>query len=137
MAPDVRNEPGNERRKLPGNLTDPRFSRQIRFAPLGPEGQRRLGEATAVIVGCGALGTVQASLLARAGVGKLRLIDRDYVEESNLQRQLLFTEQDGRDSMPKAEAARRHLIAANSGIEIEAHISDLDPENAAELLPAD
>jgi adenylyltransferase/sulfurtransferase len=90
-----------------------------------------------VIVGCGALGTVQASLLARAGVGRLRLIDRDYVEESNLQRQLLFTEQDARDAVPKAEAARRHLIAVNSGIEIEAHVSDLDPENADELLRAD
>jgi adenylyltransferase/sulfurtransferase len=129
MAPEVTNTPGNQ--------PDPRFSRQIRFAPLGPEGQRRLGEATAVIVGCGALGTVQASLLARAGVGRLRLIDRDYVEESNLQRQLLFTEQDVRDAVPKAEAARRHLIAVNSGIEIEAHVSDLDPENADELLRAD
>jgi molybdopterin/thiamine biosynthesis adenylyltransferase len=129
MAPEVTNKPGNQ--------PDPRFSRQIRFAPLGPEGQRRLGEATAVIVGCGALGTVQASLLARAGVGRLRLIDRDYVEESNLQRQLLFTEQDARDAVPKAEAARRHLIAVNSGIEIEAHVSDLDPENADELLRAD
>jgi adenylyltransferase/sulfurtransferase len=129
MAPEVTNKPGNQ--------PDPRFSRQIRFAPLGPEGQRRLGEATAVIVGCGALGTVQASLLARAGVGRLRLIDRDYVEESNLQRQLLFTEQDVRDAVPKAEAARRHLIAVNSGIEIEAHVSDLDPENADELLRAD
>jgi molybdopterin/thiamine biosynthesis adenylyltransferase len=133
MAPDVRNEPGNG----PRNPGDPRYSRQIRFAPLGPEGQQRLGEATAVIVGCGALGTVQASLLARAGVGKLRLIDRDYVEENNLQRQLLFTEEDARDAMPKAEAARRHLLAANSGIEIEAHVSDLDPENAGELLRAD
>src|SRR5271154_5003798 len=114
-----------------------RYSRQTRFAPLGPLGQERLGAATAVIVGCGALGTVQASLLARAGVGTLRLIDRDYIEESNLQRQLLFTEDDARNTMPKAEAARRHLLAANSSVRIEAHVSDLDPENAAELLRAD
>lgn len=111
-----------------------RFSRQIRFAPLGPEGQNNLAAATAVIVGCGALGTVQASLLARAGVGALRLIDRDYVEESNLQRQLLYSEADAREGLPKTEAARRHLLEANSEIRIESHVSDLNPENAGELL---
>ncbi len=111
-----------------------RFSRQIRFAPLGAEGQEILGAATAAIVGCGALGTVQASLLARAGVGTLRLIDRDYVEESNLQRQLLYTESDAREGLPKAEAARRHLLEANSGVSIEACVSDLNPENAPDLL---
>jgi len=84
-----------------------RFSRQIRFAAFGEEGQEKLAAATAVIVGCGALGTVQASLLVRAGVGRLRLIDRDYVEESNLQRQILYTEQDARAGLPKAEAARK------------------------------
>jgi molybdopterin/thiamine biosynthesis adenylyltransferase len=116
-------------------LPDPeRFSRQIRFAPLGKEGQKNLGAATAVIVGCGALGTVQASLLARAGLGTIRLIDRDYVEESNLQRQLLYTESDARQGLPKAEAARRHLLDANSGIRIETHVSDLNPENADDLL---
>jgi molybdopterin-synthase adenylyltransferase len=111
-----------------------RFSRQIRFAPFGPEGQERLSGATAAIVGCGALGTVQASLLARAGTGAIRLIDRDYIEESNLQRQLLYTEADAQQGLPKAEAARRHLLEANSGIRIEAHVSDLNPENADELL---
>lgn len=111
-----------------------RFSRQIRFTPFGPEGQEKLSTATAVIVGCGALGTVQASLLARAGVGRLRLIDRDYVEESNLQRQILYTEQDARTAMPKAEAARRHLLEANSGVEIEALVADLNPADAEELL---
>jgi len=80
------------------------------------------------------LGTVQASLLARAGVGTLRLIDRDYVEESNLQRQLLYTESDARQGLPKAEAARRHLLDANSAIHIETYISDLNPENADDLL---
>jgi len=111
-----------------------RYSRQTRFAPLGAEGQERLGRSTAVIVGCGALGTMQATLLARAGVGTLRLVDRDYVEVSNLQRQVLFTEADAEAGMPKAEAARRHLLAANSGIAIEARISDLDAANAEELL---
>src|SRR6185312_32464 len=111
-----------------------RYSRQIRFAPFGAEGQQQLSRATAVIVGCGALGTVQASLLARAGVGTLRLIDRDYVEESNLQRQLLYTEEDARAGLPKAEAARRHLAEANSACHIEAAISDLDSASAGELL---
>jgi len=111
-----------------------RFSRQIRFAPFGPAGQEHLSAATAVIVGCGALGTVQASLLARAGTGTIHLIDRDYVEESNLQRQLLYTEADAREGMPKAEAARRHLLEANSGIRVEAHVLDLNPENADDLL---
>ena len=116
-------------------MLDPeRFSRQIRFAPFGKEGQENLDSATAVIVGCGALGTVQASLLARAGLGTIRLIDRDYVEESNLQRQLLYTETDACQALPKAEAARRHLLEANSGIRIEAHVSDLNPENADDLL---
>jgi adenylyltransferase/sulfurtransferase len=111
-----------------------RFSRQIRFTPFGPEGQEHLSGATAAIVGCGALGTVQASLLARAGTGTIRLIDRDYVEESNLQRQLLYTEADAQQGLPKAEAARRRLLEANSEIRIEAHVSDLNPENIGELL---
>jgi adenylyltransferase/sulfurtransferase len=111
-----------------------RYSRQIRFAPFGAEAQQRLAAATAVVVGCGALGTAQAALLARAGVGTIRLIDRDYVEESNLQRQLLYTEADAAVALPKAEAARRHLIEANSEICVEAHIADLNPEDAADLL---
>ena len=111
-----------------------RFSRQIRFIPFGAEGQQRLGSAAIAIVGCGALGTVQATLLARAGVGTIRLIDRDYVEESNLQRQILYTEADAREGLPKAEAARRALAAANSGIHIEAMVADLTPESAEELL---
>jgi molybdopterin-synthase adenylyltransferase len=115
-------------------LSPERFSRQIRFAPFGAEGQERLNGATAAIVGCGALGTVHASLLARAGAGTIHLIDRDYVEESNLQRQLLYTEADARQGLPKAEAARRHLIEANAGVRIEAHVADLNPENADELL---
>jgi molybdopterin/thiamine biosynthesis adenylyltransferase len=115
-------------------LSPDRFSRQIRFAPLGSEGQENLRAATAVVVGCGALGTAQASLLVRAGIGTIRLIDRDYVEENNLQRQLLYTEADARQGLPKAEAARRHLIEANSEVRIEAHIADLNPENTGDLL---
>ena len=115
-------------------LSTERYSRQIRFTPFGLEAQERLIESIAVIVGCGALGTVQAGLLARAGCGTIRLVDRDYVEESNLQRQILYTETDARESLPKAEAARRHLLKANSAITIEAHISDLNPENVEELL---
>ena len=111
-----------------------RYSRQVRFAAFGEEGQAQLAAATAVIVGCGALGTVQAALLARAGTGTLRLVDRDYVEESNLQRQMLYTEEDARAGMPKAEAARRHLAAVNSTIRIEAFVSDLNPETAEDLL---
>jgi molybdopterin/thiamine biosynthesis adenylyltransferase len=111
-----------------------RFSRQIRFVPFGPEGQERLSASTAVIVGCGALGSVHATLLARAGAGTIRLVDRDYLEESNLQRQLLYSEADAREALPKAEAARTHLLEANSGIRIEAHVSDLNPENAGDLL---
>jgi adenylyltransferase/sulfurtransferase len=80
------------------------------------------------------LGTVQAALLVRAGVGTLRLIDRDYVEESNLQRQLLYTEADACAGLPKAEAARRQLLEANSGVRIEALVADLNPEDADELL---
>jgi adenylyltransferase/sulfurtransferase len=111
-----------------------RFSRQIRFVPFGASGQERLASASIAIVGCGALGTVQASLLARAGAGSIRLIDRDYVEESNLPRQLLYTEADAREALPKAEATRRHLLEANSAARIEAAIADLSPENAQDLL---
>src|SRR6202012_5275432 len=112
------------------DLAEDRYSRQTRFSAFGVDGQERLGQATAVIVGCGALGSVHASLLARAGVGRLRLIDRDYVEESNLQRQILYNEEDAAAGLPKAEAARRHLASANSTIKVEAVISDLNPENA-------
>ena len=115
-------------------MNDDRYSRQTRFTPFGVAGQVRLGHATAVIVGCGALGSTQATLLARAGVGTLRLIDRDYVEESNLQRQVLYTEADARQALPKAEAARRHLAEANSLVKVEAVIADLEPRNADELL---
>jgi adenylyltransferase/sulfurtransferase len=84
-----------------------KYSRQILFAELGERGQQRLVESSAVLVGCGAIGTAVASLLARAGVGRLRVIDRDFVEPSNLQRQTLFDEADAREALPKAVAAER------------------------------
>jgi adenylyltransferase/sulfurtransferase len=111
-----------------------RYSRQERFAPLGVEGQQRLAQASVAIVGCGALGTYHAAALARAGVGHLRIIDRDYVEWNNLQRQWLFDEADARDAMPKAAAAARALAKINSEIRVEAEIADLTARNAADLF---
>lgn len=111
-----------------------RYSRQILFAGIGSGGQRRLAEARAVIVGCGATGSVLAGLLARAGVGSLRIVDRDYVEASNLQRQALFDEDDAAASLPKAIAAARKLAAFNSEIVVEPEVADLTPENIDRLL---
>lgn len=111
-----------------------RYSRQILFEGIGQEGQERLLSASAVLVGCGALGTVVANLLARAGIGALRIIDRDFVEPSNLQRQSLFDEADARNSLPKVVAAERHLKAINSGVRVEGVLTDLTPANAAKLL---
>lgn len=111
-----------------------RYSRQILFPGIAEAGQRRLSQARVAIVGCGATGTVSSTLLARAGVGHISLIDRDFVETSNLQRQILYDETDAREALPKAEAARRKLLAANSSISVEAHITDLVPSNIAALL---
>ncbi len=111
-----------------------RYSRQILFAGIGLAGQDRLAAAHVAVVGCGATGAVSSSLLARAGVGRISLIDRDFVEASNLQRQVLYDEADAREALPKAEAARRKLIAANSSIAVKAHIADLVPDNIATLL---
>lgn len=111
-----------------------RYSRQILFAGIGVQGQKRLREARVAIVGCGATGSALASLLARAGAGTLRIIDRDYVEPSNLQRQMLFDESDAAESMPKAIAAAKKIAAFNSQICVEPHAADLTPENAGELL---
>ena len=115
-----------------------KYSRQILFAPLGEEGQQRLLASSAVIVGCGAIGAAAANLLVRAGVGKLRIIDRDFVEPSNLQRQTLFDEADALAALPKAVAAERKLRSINSAVLLEGIVADLSPRNAAELLaPAD
>jgi adenylyltransferase/sulfurtransferase len=111
-----------------------RYSRQILFSEIGEAGQQRLLESSAVIVGCGALGTALANLLVRAGVGKLRIVDRDFVEPSNLQRQTLFEESDAQETLPKAVAAERRLRAINSGVSVEGVIADVSPKNAEELL---
>ena len=111
-----------------------RYSRQVLFAGIGESGQQKLHTAHVALVGCGATGAAAASLLARAGVGTLTLIDRDFVEESNLQRQVLFDEQDAAESLPKAEAARRKIALFNSEVEVRAHVADLTPGNIHELL---
>ena len=111
-----------------------RYSRQVLFPGIGPEGQKRLAASRVVLVGCGATGSALATLLARSGVGTLRIIDRDYVEPSNLQRQSLFDENDARESLPKALAAARQIARFNSQIVVEPHVADLTPVNAEELL---
>jgi adenylyltransferase/sulfurtransferase len=120
-------------KSLPISDTD-RYSRQVLFPGIGQQGQQRLAAAHVAIVGCGAMGAASASLLARAGVGSLTLIDRDFVEPSNLQRQVLFDEADALESLPKAEAARRHIAQFNSSVAVHAHIADLVPTNIAALL---
>ncbi|MDR3763962.1 MAG: ThiF family adenylyltransferase [Acidobacteriota bacterium] len=113
---------------------DERYSRQVLFSGIGAEGQRRLQNSRVVIVGCGATGAVLSSLLVRAGVGYVRIIDRDYIESSNLQRQVLFDEADAAESLPKAIAAQRKLRQINSTVEVEAHVEDLTPDNCEDLL---
>ena len=111
-----------------------RYSRQTRFAPLGPDGQAKLAAARVAVVGCGALGSVVAMTLARAGVGFLRLVDRDIPELSNLPRQVLFDEADVAAGLPKAVAAAGRLATINSEITIEPVVADLSAANAADLL---
>ena len=113
---------------------DGRYSRQERFQPLGVEGQKRIGAARVAIAGCGALGTFQAESLARAGVGMLRIIDRDFVEYSNLHRQFLFSEADAADAAPKSVAAARRIAQINSTITVEPIVADLAPSNAGDLF---
>ncbi len=106
-----------------------RYSRQILFSGIGTEGQRKLGNSSVVIIGCGALGTIIATSLVRAGVGKVRIIDRDFIEYHNLQRQVLFDEDDVKNQLPKAIAAERHLKKVNSSIEIEGIVADVNYTN--------
>jgi adenylyltransferase/sulfurtransferase len=101
---------------------------------MGLEGQRKLAQARAAVVGCGALGTFQAQALVRAGVGLVRIIDRDYVELNNLQRQWLFTEADAQSAMPKAVAAARHLGESNSAVAVEPVVADVTPASIEDLL---
>jgi adenylyltransferase/sulfurtransferase len=111
-----------------------RYSRQVLFASIGAAGQQRIRASQAAIIGCGALGSFQAGALARAGVGRILLIDRDYVEWSNLQRQWLFEESDARDALPKAVAAARRLAAINSEVEVRPLVADLTPANITDML---
>ena len=113
---------------------DERYSRQILFSGIGDEGQRRLLAGRVLIVGCGALGSAHAESLARAGVGHLRIVDRDFVEPSNLQRQTMFTESDAEQRLPKVIAAANHLRQINSEIEIEPHILDINHSSVERLL---
>ena len=113
---------------------DQKYSRQMLFQAMGREGQERLLASGAVLVGCGAIGAASANLLVRSGIGRLRLLDRDFVEPSNLQRQTLFDESDAREALPKAIAAERKLRTINSEVQVEGIIADLSPGNAAELL---
>ena len=111
-----------------------KYSRQMLFAGIGPDGQRRLLGSRATIVGCGAIGAATANLLVRAGVGSLSIIDRDFVEPSNLQRQTLFDESDARRALPKAIAAEHKLRSVNAGVDVRGVLADLSPKNAVELL---
>ncbi len=116
----------------PGDLD--RYSRQILFPGIGTAGQQRLLDARVAVVGCGALGSFQAGALARAGIGRLLIVDRDYLELSNLQRQWLFEEADAEQCLPKAVAAARALARINSGIQVDAEVADLTFENIGDLL---
>src|SRR3712207_573919 len=111
-----------------------RYSRQILFEGIGEAGQRRLREASVLVVGCGALGSSQAEMLARAGVGRLLVVDRDFVEESNLQRQTMFTERDARERVPKAVAAARRVAEINSDVRCEAEVADVSNANVERLV---
>jgi adenylyltransferase/sulfurtransferase len=113
---------------------DERYSRQVLFRGIGAAGQQKLAASRVAIVGCGATGSAIAALLARSGVGTIRIIDRDYIELSNLQRQSLFDEADANESLPKAIAAARKIAAFNSQIRIEPHVADLTPANIDSML---
>jgi len=111
-----------------------RYSRQVLFAGIGQEGQARLRASRAVVIGCGALGALHAEMLARAGVGRLRLVDRDFVEESNLQRQIMYEERDVRERLPKAVAAAARVGRINSEVGAEARVEDVNYSNVEELI---
>jgi molybdopterin-synthase adenylyltransferase len=110
-----------------------RYSRQMRFAGIGENGQRKLQGGRVTLCGCGALGTVLANALVRAGVGHVRIVDRDFIETHNLQRQILFDERDVAENLPKAEAAARKLRLVNSSVTVEPVVTDIDRTNIEEL----
>jgi molybdopterin/thiamine biosynthesis adenylyltransferase len=111
-----------------------RYSRQTLFRGIGKKGQQKLGASSVVIIGCGALGTVTATSLVSAGVGKVKIIDRDLIEYHNLQRQILFTEEDVENELPKAVAAERHLKKVNSSVEVEGVVADVHYGNIEKLV---
>jgi adenylyltransferase/sulfurtransferase len=113
---------------------DERYSRQVRFAPIGEAGQQKLASARVLIIGLGALGTVTADQIVRAGVGFVRLVDRDFVELSNLQRQSLFDEEDIQHNLPKAVAAEAKLRRVNSSVQIESKVDDVNPSNVEDYI---
>src|SRR3954470_4324651 len=110
-----------------------RYSRQVRVLGIGKAGQERIGKSRVTVCGCGALGTVLANHLVRAGVGFIRIVDRDFVEPSNLQRQVLFDESDVANNMPKSEAAAIKLRQINSGVTVEPVVADIDRTNIEDL----
>ena len=111
-----------------------RYSRQILFQPIGTSGQEKLSNSRVLLVGCGALGAAHAEMLARAGVGKLRIVDRDFVEYTNLQRQTLFSETDAKERLPKAIAAKNRIAQINSETRVEAIVADVNHSNVEYLM---
>ena len=122
-------QPGSISGESDGNNTESRYARQIRYPPIGESGQQKLRDSRVLIVGCGALGSVIANTLARAGVGNLRIVDRDFLEKSNLQRQVLYDEEDVKSGLPKSIAAANKLRRINSEITIEPFVADVDASN--------
>lgn len=114
-------------------MTD-RYSRQTPFAEIGDEGQKKLSDSNVVIIGCGAMGTVIVTSLVRAGVGRVKIIDRDFIEYHNLQRQVIFDEEDIKAQLPKAIATERHLKKVNSSVEIEGIVTDVNCANIERLV---
>ncbi len=113
---------------------DDRYSRQILFSPIGTKGQEKLLSSRVLILGCGALGSSHSEMLARAGIGNLRIVDRDFVEFSNLQRQTLFSESDAENRLPKAVAAKSRLAEVNPSINVEAIVADINASNIESLV---
>src|SRR4029079_11390982 len=111
-----------------------RYSRQILFGEIGREGQEKLSGSRVLLVGCGALGASHAEMLSRAGVGNLRIVDRDFVEFTNLQRQTLYSESDAEERLPKAVAAKDRIAQINSDVEVEAIVADVNNSNIESLL---
>ena len=111
-----------------------RYSRQILFREIGREGQEKLLASRVLIVGCGALGASHAEMLSRAGVGKLRIVDRDFVEFTNLQRQTLFKEEDAEQRLPKAAAAKKRIAEINSAVDVEEIVADINNSNVESLI---